>query len=100
MKNGNECIKEIISNESINKDIQKFVYTKVIIKSPIPKKEFLDNMNKALCDIDLESNEQNLTFQTKDSNNNNCMNYLSNAPNLNKKHINPDLFSRISSLQL
>ena len=38
MKNGNECIKEIISNESINKDIQKFVYTKVIIKSPIPNK--------------------------------------------------------------
>ncbi len=99
MKMGNELIKEIISYKSINKDIPKFVYTKVVIKSPITKKEFLDNMNMALSDIDLESNEQNFTFQTNDDNNN-CNSSLSKAPNLNQNHINPDLFSRISSFQL
>ena len=99
MKMGNELIKEVLSYKSINKDIPKFFYTKAEIKSPIPKKEFLDNMNMALSDIDLESNEQIFTFQTNDDNNN-CISNLSKAPKLNKNHINPDLFSRISSLQL
>lgn len=100
MKMGNDLINSIISNKSINKDIPKYVYTKIIIKSPISKKEFLDNMNMALCDIDLESNEQNLTSQIKDNNNNNCSSNYSKPPKLNEHHINPDLFSRISSFQL
>ena len=40
MKMRNELIKEILFNKSINKNIPQCVYTKVIIKSPIPKQNF------------------------------------------------------------
>lgn len=88
-----------IKNENNNNQtkIQYFFHTKVIIKSPIPKNEFLNNMNKALSDINLESDENYLTLTKIDDKFNTTI--YSNEP-MFSTNFNPDPYSRISSFQL
>ena len=81
------------------KENQKFVYTKIDINSPISKKEFLDNMNLALSDINLEQNEELFSFEKTDENLCSSRFTKDNQLVLKVKY-NPEPFSRISTFQL
>ncbi len=84
---------------NIKKEHQKIVNTKIDIKLPISKKEFLDNMNLALSEINLEENEQLFSFDKTDDNF--CSSRLSNDNQLALKTTYiPEPFSRISTFQL
>lgn len=99
MKSNEEDLSSMIVDENsmnFQSKIQKFLNSKTIIKPPIPKREFLDNMNIALCDINLEQDENFLSFPNLDEKI--CSSVCSKEQKIYS--FIPDPLSRISSFQL
>jgi hypothetical protein len=99
MKSNKEDLSTMIIDENsmnFQSKIQKFVNSKTIIKPPIPKREFLDNMNIALCDINLEQEENFLSIPNFDEKI--CSSVYSKEQKVYS--FIPDPLSRISSFQL